>query len=120
VILGIPLTYVDEIENEADFHFEQNELLNRFGHILKDNKPSEELVIRINVDLMRILTIVDFFSYKNMFSKLGGYKALLDPLLSLFIPCFVLSYLHKLARIIKQTRMKEYIGKLKEIAFPLF
>ena len=95
-------------------------MINNFGHIVKEKIPKDELVIRISVDLIRILTIVDFYSVKDMFSKLGGYKALINPLIHLFIPFFVLSYLYKLARIIKQTRMKEYLNKLKEISFPLF
>ena len=84
-------------------------MINNFGHIRKVKVPSEELVIRISVNLIRILTIEDFFSYKDMLSKLGGYKALLDPILRMFVPFFVLSYLYKLARIIKQKRMQAYL-----------
>jgi len=69
---------------------------------------------------MQVLTIIDYFKYRDVFATLGGYKSLIEPLLNMFIPFFVLSYLHKLARIIKQRRMKEYLNKLKEIAFPMY
>ena len=41
-------------------------------------------------------------------AKLGGYKALIEPFFVALFPMFTLSYLIKLARIIKQRRMKEY------------
>ena len=78
------------------------------------------LFIRIHVDLMRILTITSYFSIRNILAKLGGYKALIDPLIGMFIPFFVLSYLHKLARIIKQRRMKEYLNQVKSVCFPMY
>ena len=120
VVLGIPITFTNEVHHKADFSFERQELLNKFGHIKTLSVPSDNLIIRIDVDLLLILSIVEFFSIKDMISKLGGYKATLDIFLVMFIPFFVLSYLYKLARIIKQTRMKQYLGRLKDIAFPLY
>ena len=62
---------------------------------------------------------VTYFAISDIFAKLGGYKALIDPLFMATFPFFTLSYLHKLSRIIKQTRMKEYVNELKTIAFAL-
>jgi hypothetical protein len=44
---------------------------------------------------------ITYFNYSDMFAKLGGYKALIDPIFYSFFPFFTLSYLLKLARIIK-------------------
>jgi hypothetical protein len=109
-ILGVPLTYEDEVTELSHFHFGDKQLLNNFGHVEKEKRGSNELIVRVHVDLMRILTITSYFSIRNILAKLGGYKALIDPIIGLFIPFFVLSYLHKLARIIKQRRMKEYLN----------
>ena len=45
---------------------------------------------------------------------------MIGPFFAAFIPIFTLSYLHKLSRIIKQTRLKEYLNELKLIVFPLY
>jgi len=63
-------------------------MINNFGHIEKSGPPSDQLIVKINVDLMRILTITDYFSIKDISAKLGGYKALIDPLIGMFIPFF--------------------------------
>jgi len=60
------------------------------------------------------------FTYSDIFAKLGGYKALVGPLFLAFFPFFTLSYLIKLARVIKQRRMKEYTNELKTYAFKLY
>jgi hypothetical protein len=78
------------------------------------------MIIDVDVDMMRILTIATYFSIRDIFAKLGGYKALIEPLIGLFVPLLVLSYLYKLARILKQRRMKEYLAKLKEFGFPMY
>jgi hypothetical protein len=62
-LFGIPLTFVDEIEYKSDFHFNQKDLINNFGHIIKNRLPRENLVVRLSIDLILILTIVDFFNY---------------------------------------------------------
>ena len=49
-----------------------------------------------------------YFTYGDIAAKLGGYKALMGPIFVAFFPMFTLSYLIKLARVIKQRRMKEY------------
>jgi hypothetical protein len=69
--------------------------------------------------MFQLKRYITYFAYSDIFAKLGGYKALIDPIFFAFFPLFTLSYLHKLSRIIKQTRMKEYVNELKEIAFSL-
>jgi len=78
------------------------------------------MIIRINADMLLLEKYVTHFSYSDIFAKLGGYKALMDPFFMAFFPFFTLSYLHKLSRIIKQKRMQEYVGELKEKAFGLY
>lgn len=60
-----------------------------------------------------------YFSYSDILAKLGGYKSILDPIFVAILPFFTLSYLHKLSRIIKQTRMKEYVKEMKKLSFEL-
>ena len=69
--------------------------------------------------MMRINKVLRYFSYADIFAKLGGYKALVSPFFVAFFPFFTLSYLHKLSRIIKQNRMKEYLNELKRISYDL-
>ena len=56
--------------------------------------------------MLKLIKIVNFMTVADILSKLGGYKALLTPFLGLSVPLFIVMYLHKLARIIKQTRLK--------------
>jgi hypothetical protein len=57
------------------------------------------------------------FTYSDIFAKLGGYKALIGPFFAATFPFFTLSYLVKLARVIKQRRLKEYTKELIKFAF---
>ena len=70
--------------------------------------------------MLEIIKIMDYFTIANIGAKLGGYKALLEPLLVATFPFFTLSYLVKLSRIIKQTRMKEYLQHLKDTVYPIY
>ena len=64
--------------------------INRHGHIKKEHIPRNEIIIKFNADLLEIIKIFDFMTMADILSKLGGYKALLSPLLTLAIPFFML------------------------------
>jgi hypothetical protein len=56
-ILGVSISWKDDIVDLTHFHFKEKDVLNKFGHVRKQKNPSGELLMQINVDLMRILTI---------------------------------------------------------------
>ena len=85
------------------FHYQNLANVDNFGFLKKrpDKTNHNQFVIRIDADMMRINKIIKYFSYADIFAKLGGYKALIGPLFVALIPFSALSYLHKLSRIIK-------------------
>ena len=85
-----------------------------------EEEKSSSIIIKLNTDLNMAISTYDFFTYGDILAKIGGYKAIAEPIFHMFFPLLTLSYLHKLSRIIKQRKMKDYINVLKPISFDLY
>jgi hypothetical protein len=119
-ILGIAVKYGDEEVDAKSFKFEDISRQDEFDKIEKFEDNNSEVIFKINADLTKVINVWYYFTISDIFARIGGYKALADPIFAMFFPLMTLSYLHKLSRIIKQNKIKEYLAELKRLSFDLF
>ena len=110
-ILGIPYHFVDYVKENMDlFKVQESNIDNRIPLANKYNSTTQTILFRFDFT-ERHFTFA-YFNNLDILASIGGLNAFITPLVSKLVPFFVIAFLFRLAKIIKDYASRAYRDEL--------
>ena len=69
---------------------------------MRESFNSSKIVMQLNFDFTQRVFTYNYYTFSDILSRIGGLQGSIMPLLAQIAPLFVLYFLYKLCKIIKQ------------------
>ena len=100
MILGIGITYKDEVEERVFY----DKVLRKDEDMRVPLRPifnSSNIYIPIETDFTERIYIYQYYSYGDIMSSIGAMNAFILPVIAILTPYFIMYFLYSLSKMLK-------------------